>query len=164
MADLVDGILAATHSACGKICVFRVKITWSPATWDQTQSKQSSSSANPFPTPSFRFSHLNIQGTVNFSSGSTEDGSDEFSQSAHLLYGLTRLDIIPGQLDNSAGLNVAPTLIAVYTTTVHAMPETPEQQRPASVIVRWQLEMTNRTFHPKFDEVIPRKSNQQPKV
>lgn len=160
------GILIATHSACQKIGLYRVHITWNPAQWDPNQPKQASAT-HPFPTPSFRIFHSKIEhpSSVFTPNRNQNDNSKEFSPPPSSLYSLTRLDIVPGQSDSTGGSASGPWILAVYSNTVHATGHDPQHQAsPSSVIVRWQMETASLTLHPKFDEVISKKNNVQAKV
>lgn len=80
------------------------------------------------------------------------------------VYSLKWLEIMPGQIDSPTGSTANPWILAVFAKPLHSTPEYPDQQGPASVIVRWQLENAPQAFHPKFDEVAPKKNNAQAKV
>lgn len=156
------GILVATYSVCQKVSLYRVNITWTPEKWDPTQMKQ----ANQFPIPSFRFLHCKIDMpssilSVNPSAAEHPNQSLPFPNP---VYSLTHLEIMPGQIDSPTGSTASPWILAVFAKPQHATPEYPDQQGPAGVIVRWQLETAPQVFHPKFDEVAAKKSNTQVKV
>lgn len=80
------------------------------------------------------------------------------------VYCLTKLEVMPGQADGQQGSTSSPWIMAVFSKPLHATPEYPDQQGPPSVIVRWHLEVAPQAFHPKFDEVVSKKSNAEPKV
>ena len=80
------------------------------------------------------------------------------------VYSLTRLDIMPGQIDSPAGSTASPWILAVFSKPLHATAEYPDQQGPPSVIVRWHLESAPQAFHPKFNEVNSKKNIPQTKV
>ncbi|KAJ5656015.1 hypothetical protein N7507_007965 [Penicillium longicatenatum] len=154
------GILVATYSVCQKICLYRVQISWNPPQWDTTQGKQAQ-----FPIPSFAFLHCKIDMPssildVNRGSQQHTDNPLPFHNS---VYSLNWLEIMPGQIDSPAGSTANPWILAVFAKPLHSTPEYPDQQGPSSVIVRWQLENAPQAFHPKFDEVAPKKSNAQAK-
>lgn len=154
--------MIATSSVCQKICLYRANITWNPAQWDPTQAKQT----NQFPIPTFHFLHCKIEmpcKILSVNSG-VEANADQPLQFSNLVYSLTRLEIMPGQVDSPAGSSTSPWILAVFSKPLHASPEYPEQQGPPSVIVRWQMESAHQAFHPKFDEVTSKKSTTQTKV
>ncbi|CAL5871048.1 uncharacterized protein PFLUO_LOCUS5292 [Penicillium psychrofluorescens] len=162
MAATQSGILLATYSACQKICVYRVNIVWTPAQWDPTQAKQ----PNQFPIPAFRFLHCKVETPGNDLSviRSPDEHVDQPLPPSNSLYSLTRLDIMPGQIDSPAGSTASPWIFAVFSKPIHAAPEYPDQQGPASVIVRWHLESVSQTLHSKFDEVMSKNNNMQAKT
>ncbi|KAJ9358238.1 hypothetical protein DTO027B9_2429 [Paecilomyces variotii] len=171
LAPIQGGIILATHSACQKISVYRVNITWNPPQWDPNQPKQVSAAA-PFPTPTLRFLHSKIETSSGvFDKGrSGLDHSDDLSHSANSLYCLTRLDIVPGPSESTAGSASGPWIIAVFSSPVHVSEDHHQQQHhqqqqqgASSIIVRWQLETAAQSLHPKFDEVVSKKSNAQTK-
>lgn len=93
-----------------------------------------------------------------------EEHADQPLPFPNSVYSLTRLEIMPGQVDGPAGSTASPWIMAIFSKPLHAAPEYPDQQGPPSVIVRWHLESTPQAFHPKFDEVTSKKSNAQAKV
>ncbi|KAJ5714011.1 Mediator complex subunit Med16 [Penicillium malachiteum] len=153
-----NGIIVTTYSVCQKVSLYRVNITWNPDKWDNQNPKP------PFPIPTFRFQHFKID--MPSSSLSVNRGVEEHVQQMPFpnpIYSLTHLEIMPGQIDSPAGSTASPWILAVFSKPLHATPEYPDQQGPASVIVRWQLESAPQIFHPKFDEVTAKKSNTQVK-
>ncbi|KAJ5637510.1 hypothetical protein N7490_007389 [Penicillium lividum] len=155
------GILITTYSVCQKICLYRVQISWNPPQWDNAQVKQ----PVQFPIPSFAFQHCKIDmpsSIFNVNQGS-EEHADHPLPFHNSVYSLTWLEIMPGQIDSPTGSTASPWILAVFAKPLHATPEYPDQQGPPSVIVRWQLETAPQAFHPKFDEVAPKKSNAQVK-
>ncbi|KAJ5587671.1 Mediator complex subunit Med16 [Penicillium hispanicum] len=155
------GIMIATYSVCRKICLYRVNITWNPAQWDPSQIKQ----MHQFPIPTFHFLHCKIEMPSSLLSvnGGIEDHADQPLPFPNSVYSLTRLEILPGQIDSPAGSTTSPWILAVFSKPLHATSEYPEQQGPPSVIVRWHMESAPQAFHPKFDEVTSKKSNAQAK-
>ncbi|KAJ5279815.1 Mediator complex subunit Med16 [Penicillium angulare] len=156
-----SGVLIATYSVCQKICLYRVNITWNPDKWENTQVKQGAQ----FPIPSFRFQHCKIDmpsSILNVTRG-VDEHLNQSLPFPNSIYSLTRLEIMPGQIDSPTGSTAIPWILAVFAKPVHATPEYPDQQGPPSMIVRWQLDSAPQAFHPKFDEVTTRKSNSQPK-
>lgn len=152
------GILIVTHSACQKICFYRVQITWSPQQWDPSQLKQG---PNQFPAPTFRFLHAKVEVPYNIP---MNQNGDSLPLPPNPLYCLTRLDAILAAHDNSGGMAANPWIIAVFSIPVHATADHIQQQGPPSIIVRWQLESSPQVLHPKFDEVTSKKNNVQVKV
>lgn len=149
-------IIIATHSLCRRICLYRVLITWDPAHWDPSQNKPGLP-PQPFPVPSFRFVHCKVEMpcdvlSTNHNVGENTDGFQPY------LYNLTRLEIIPGPLEIPAGSAAGPWIVAVFSSPLHAVPDEPGQQGPASVIVRWQLDTAPQALHPKFDEVVSKRN------
>lgn len=155
------GILVATYSVCQKLCLYRVQISWNPQQWDPSQAKH----PNQFPIPSFRI----LQCKVDMPSPilNINRGPDEQINSSlpfqNTVYCLTKLEIMPGQVDGQQGSTSSPWILAVYSKPLHATPEYPDQEGPPSVIVRWHLETAPQEIHPKFDEVASKKSNAQAK-
>lgn len=97
--------------------------------------------------------------STNHNVGENTDGFQPY------LYNLTRLEIIPGPLEIPAGSAAGPWIVAAFSSPLHAVPDEPGQQGPASVIVRWQLDTAPQALHPKFDEVVSkRNTNIQAKV
>jgi mediator of RNA polymerase II transcription subunit 16 len=156
------GILVATHSACQKICLYRVHIAWTPTQYDPGQQKPPA----PWPVPSFRFLHCKVESQcdvpgTNRNAGDNAQGLPSFTNSLHCLTGL---DIVLPALDNPAGSTANPWVVAIYSAPLHVTQDHPQQQGPASVIVRWQLDTGPLTLHPKFDDVPSKKNNAQVKV
>ncbi|KAJ5329439.1 Mediator complex subunit Med16 [Penicillium brevicompactum] len=154
------GILLATYSACQKLCLYRVHITWNPPQWEPTQAKQ----PGQYPVPSIRLIHCKVDmpsNILNVNHGL--DHSDNSLPFSNTVYSLTRLEIMPGLVDSPAGSSANPWILAIFSKPLHAPHEYPEQLGPSSVIVRWHLESAQQTLHPKFDEVASKKSNAQAK-
>ncbi|KAJ5098862.1 Mediator complex subunit Med16 [Penicillium argentinense] len=155
------GILIATYSVCQKICLYRVQINWNPPQWDPTQAKH----PNQFPIPSFRILHCKIDmpsPVFNVNRGPDEQVAQSLPF-PNTIYSLTRLDVMPGQVDGPQGSTSSPWILAVFSKPLHATPEYADQQGPPSVIARWHLESGNQALHPKFDEVASKKNNVQAK-
>jgi len=143
------------------MCLYRVHITWNPPQWEPTQAKQ----PGQFPIPSFRLIHCKVDmpsTILNVNRG--PDHSDQSSPFLNNVYSLTRLEIMPGQVDSPAGSTASPWILAIFSKPLHATHDYPEQHGPPSVMVRWHLESAPQTLHPKFDEVASKKSNAQAKV
>lgn len=147
-------------------------ISWNPPQWDPNQPKQASA-ATPFPTPALRFLHSKIETSsgVFAANRSGNDNPDDLSHSTNSLYCLTRLDIVPGPPDSTAGTAAGPWIVAVFSSPVHPTEDHQQQQQQqqhqqgaSSIIVRWQLETAAQSLHPKFDEVVSKKSNMQAKA
>ncbi|KAJ5140385.1 hypothetical protein N7448_003793 [Penicillium atrosanguineum] len=155
------GILITTYSVCQKICLYRVHIAWNPPQWDPSQAKH----PNQFPVPTFRLNHCKIDmpSSIFNVNHSAEQHSDQPMPFPNSVYSLTRLDIMPGQIDSPAGSTASPWILAVFSKPLHATPEYPDQQGPPSVIVRWHLESAPQAFHPKFNEVNSKKNSPQTK-
>ncbi|KAJ5246826.1 Mediator complex subunit Med16 [Penicillium chermesinum] len=161
MVPTSAGILLATYSVCQKMCLYRVSISWNPQQWDAAAAKKGAS----FPIPSFHFRHCNIDipATISTTPRGMEEHSDQQLPFQNLAYSLSRLEVMPGQIDSPTGSTSSPWVLAVFSKPLHATPEYPDQQGPSSVIVRWQLETSPQALHPKFDELSSKKSNAQPK-
>ncbi|QQK46771.1 Mediator complex, subunit Med16 [Penicillium digitatum] len=154
------GILLSTYSACQKMCLYRVHISWNPSQWEPAQGKP----PGQFPVPTFRLIHCKVDmpsNILNINRGA--DHSDQSLPFLNSVYSLTRLEIMPGQFDSPAGSTANPWILAVLSKPLHAIHDYPEQQGPPSVIVRWHLESASQLLHPKFDEVTSKKSNAQAK-
>ncbi|KAJ5135801.1 Mediator complex subunit Med16 [Penicillium bovifimosum] len=154
------GILLATYSACQKICLYKVHISWNPPQWEPTQGKM----PGQFPVPTFHLVHCKVDMPSNMMD--VNPGPDHPDQSlpfSNSIYSLTRLEIMPGQVDGPAGSGANPWILAVLSKPLHAIHDYPEQQGPSSIIVRWHLDSAQQTLHPKFDEVTSKKSNAQVK-
>ncbi|KAJ5091848.1 Mediator complex subunit Med16 [Penicillium alfredii] len=155
------GVLLATYSACHKICLYRVHIAWNPPQWDPSQAKH----PNQFPIPSFRLIHCKVDMPSNILSTSRRpEERSETLPFQNSVYSLTRLEIMPGQIDSPAGSTANPWVLAVFSKPLHTIPDYPDQPGPPSVIVRWHLESAPQTLHPKFDEVASKKNNAQAKA
>ncbi|OQD89518.1 hypothetical protein PENANT_c002G09063 [Penicillium antarcticum] len=153
------GILLATYSACQKMCLYRVHIAWNPPQWEPTQGKQ-----QPPPVPSFRLNHCKVDmpgNILNVNRG--PEHADQSIPFMNSVYSLTRLEIMPAQSDSPQGSTANPWILAVFSKPLHAIPDYQEQQGPPTVMLRWHLESTPQTLHPKFDEVASKKSNTQVK-
>lgn len=154
------GILLATYSACQKMCIYKVHISWNPPQWEPTQGKQ-----QPPPVPSFRLIHCKVDMPSNILD--VNRGPEHADQSIPFMnsvYSLTRLEIMPGQVDSPQGSSNTPWILAIFSKPLHAIPDYQEQQGPPTVMLRWHLESAPQTLHPKFDEVTSKKSNTQAKV
>ncbi|EAU38890.1 conserved hypothetical protein [Aspergillus terreus NIH2624] len=152
------GILVVTHSACQKICFYRLQINWTPPQWDQSQMKQGS---NQFPVPSFRFMHSKVEVPYDIPmSRAPAQNSEHLTPPPNPLYRLTHLDAILATQETATN----PWVVAVFSISPRVSPDHPQQQGPPSIIVRWQLESTPQVLHPKFDEVVSKKSNVQIKT
>lgn len=92
------------------------------------------------------------------------DHPDLSSQFSNTVYSLTRLEIMPGQVESPPGSSANPWILAIFSKPIHAPHEYQEQVGPSSVIVRWHLESAPQILHPKFDEVALKKGNTQAKV
>ncbi|KAI2790102.1 Mediator of RNA polymerase II transcription subunit 16 [Penicillium oxalicum] len=158
-------ILLATYSVCQKLCLYRVEIAWTPNKWDPTVMR----SPNKWPVPALRLLHYKIDMPSSIWS-INHDSEAQMAQSVpfpNSVYSLTRLEMIPGQVDSPTGpTTTSPWILGVFSKPLHASSEFPLQQGPASVIVRWQLDSTQQSLHPKFDEVVSRKTHTQikPKI
>ncbi|CAG8331554.1 unnamed protein product [Penicillium salamii] len=154
------GILLATYSACQKLCLYRVQVTWNPPQWDPSQAKQ----PGQYPVPSVRLIHCKVDmpsNILNINRGL--DHPDLSSQFSNTVYSLTRLEIMPGQVESPPGSSANPWILAIFSKPLHAPHEYQEQVGPSSVIVRWHLESAPQILHPKFDEVALKKGNTQAK-
>jgi mediator of RNA polymerase II transcription subunit 16 len=143
------------------MCLYRVHISWNPPQWEPTQGKM----PGQFPVPTFHLIHCKVDMPSNMME--INPGPDQPGQSLPFLnsiYSLTRLEIMPGQVDSPAGSSANPWILAVLSKPLHAIHDYPEQQGPPSVIVRWYLDSAQQTLHPKFDEVTSKKNNAQAKV
>ncbi|KAF3385576.1 Mediator of RNA polymerase II transcription subunit 16 [Penicillium rolfsii] len=155
-------ILLATYSVCQKICLYRVEVSWNPNKWDPAAIR----SPNKWPIPSLRLLHYKIDmpSCILNANPGPEEHSDQPLPFSNSVYSLTHLQVIPGQVDSPTGpTTTSPWILGVFSKPLHATPEYPDQQGPLSVIVRWQLDSAQQTFHPKFDDVASKKSNAQAK-
>ncbi|CAG8362433.1 unnamed protein product [Penicillium salamii] len=154
------GILLATYSACQKLCLYRVQVTWNPPQWDPSQAKQ----PGQYPVPSVRLIHCKVDmpsNILNINRGL--DHPDLSSHFSNTVYSLTRLEIMPGQVESPPGSSANPWILAIFSKPLHAPHEYQEQVGPSSVIVRWHLESAPQILHPKFDEVALKNGNTQAK-
>lgn len=160
----IGGILITTHSAYGKMCIYRAQITWNPAQWDPAQIKQAGSTT-AFPAPSFRIVHCKVETPCDILGASPSTGGThvDMLSLSNPLYSLTRLDIVSVSVDNPTS-STSPWIIGVFSNSPHSAPEQQQKQLPSSILVRWQLETGSQTLHPKFDEVASKKANVQNKV
>ncbi|KAN0067719.1 Mediator complex, subunit Med16 [Elaphomyces granulatus] len=158
------GILIATYSACQKIALYRVYISWNPANWDQNPQKQLPTN-HPFPTPTFRLvpNKIETPSSIFPTHRNLAENLDDFPPAPSSPYCLTRLDIIPEQPDSTGGFSAGPWILAVYSVPVHPAGDSSQSHHPSSVIVRWQLETSPQVLHPKFDDVASKRHNIQPK-
>lgn len=158
----IAGVFIATHSSCQKICLYRLQVTWNPPNWDP----KIPASAQSAPVPSMRFAHCKVEtpGNILSTAHSSGENPDQTSSSTDSVYSLTRLEIICAPVVDSQSGSTPPWILAVFSNSLHDTNGHPEQQGPASVIVRWQLESGSQTLHPKFDEVPSKKNNAQVKV
>lgn len=143
------------------MCLYRVHISWNPPQWEPAQAKPPAQ----FPIPTFRLIHCKVDMPSNILN--VNQGLDSTDQSLPFLnsiYSLTRLEIMPGQVDSPAGSTANSWILAVLSKPLHAVHDYPGQQGPQSVIVRWHLESAPQVLHPKFDEVTSKKTNAQAKV
>lgn len=120
---------------------------------------------NAFPTPSFHFIHCKVEIPSHILRTIPQSGENSQNSLPPVspFYSLTRLEIVPGPVDNPSGSTASPWMIAVFSNSLHPT-NSSGQQTPSSVIVRWQLEVASQTLHPKFDEVPSKKNNPQAKV
>lgn len=95
---------------------------------------------------------------------SSEEHTDQPLPFSNSVYSLTRLEIMPGQIESPAVSTASPWILAIFSKPLHVTPEYPEQQGPPSLIARWNLESALPASHPKFDEVTSKKSNGNAKV
>ncbi|PKY07581.1 mediator of RNA polymerase II transcription subunit 16 [Aspergillus campestris IBT 28561] len=162
LSSTQGGVLLVTHSVCQKIGFYRVHINWTPPQYDPAQLKQA---PVQFPAPTFRFSHVKVEtpGGVPGPLHGDHDRSDHLCPIPSALYCLTRLDIILAAQDNAAGSTTNPWIVAIYSIPPHAASGLPQQSRPSTVIVRWQLDQAPHGLHPKFDEVASKKGPVQSK-
>lgn len=137
-----------------------VSITWNPQQWDPATAKQGGS----FPIPSFHFRHclIDVPATISNAPRGVEDHSDQPMPFPNSAYALSRLEVMPGQIDSPTG-SASPWVLGVFSKPLHTTPEYPDQHGPSSVIVRWQLGSSALALHPKFDELPPKKNAAQVK-
>lgn len=138
-------------------------MTWTPSQWDP-QARPSSN--QNFPVPAFRISQSKIEHpSLIFtpSRDQSQSAGDAAPPPHNPLYFLTRLEIIPGQSENTPGSSSGPLIMAIYSIPAQPQAQNQQQNTPPSVIVRWQLETTTLSLHPVFEEVIARKANIQAK-
>ncbi|OJD18828.1 hypothetical protein AJ78_01160 [Emergomyces pasteurianus Ep9510] len=155
-----SGISIATHSACGKICFYRVQVKWDPQEWDQT-AKPSGTANNAFPTPGFQVLHTKteIMSTVFHPSAHDVDNIAGFSPANGAIYNLTHLEIItaPQVLPGTQAAS-GPCILAVASMPAHNQVDPPPPSRPSSVLARWQLDTMAQALHPSFDDVVSKKT------
>lgn len=143
------------------MCLYRVNITWNPPQWEPSQAKQ----PGQFPTPSIRLIHCKVDVPSNILNETPGlEHPDQSLPFSNPVYALTRLEIMPGQVDSPVGSTASPWILAVFSKPLHAPHEYPEQHGPSSIMIRWHLESVPQTLHPKFDEVTAKKNNAQAKV
>lgn len=163
LTDDLGGILVTTHSAYGRISLYRLQVTWTPNQWEP----QGRPPSNPnFPVPAFRISQSKIEHpSLIFTPNREQSQStgDAAPPPHNPLYFLTRLEVIPGQSENTPGSSSGPLIMAVYSVPAQTPAQNQQQNTSPSVIVRWQLETTTLSLHPVFEEVIARKANIQAK-
>ncbi|KAK2797281.1 hypothetical protein FQN50_009246 [Emmonsiellopsis sp. PD_5] len=156
------GILIATHSACGKLCIYRVHIKWDPPECDPKTKPNSA-----FPTPSFQVTHIKTEtlSTVFHPPGHEVENLTGFSQANGAIYNLNHLEIIPVSPEGSGTQTPGHYIFAVSSVPVHNQVGQPPQPGPSSVILRWQLDSTGQTLplHSAFDEVTSKKTDSNPK-
>lgn len=139
---------------------------WNPSNWDQTQQRQASG-VMPFPVPSIRISHCKTElpGRVFSFNKDQSDDLQNLAPNQSFLYQLTNLDLVSGQFDNTGATTSPPWILAVYSSPFNSAGHDPQQQEPpASVLVRWQLETSTLNLHPVFEESLSKKTNGQQRV
>ncbi|KAE8549529.1 hypothetical protein EYB25_008051 [Talaromyces marneffei] len=158
-----NGILVATHSLSERLSLYRVQIMWNPPQWDQAQQRQASG-VTPFPVPSIRIINCKTEtpGRVfSFNKDQTDD-LQNIAPNQSFLYQLTNLELVSGQFDNTGATTSPPCILAVYSSPYNSAAHDPQQQEPpASVMVRWQLETSTLNLHPIFEESLSKKTNGQ---
>lgn len=161
----IAGILIAVHSACQKIYVYYVNISWTPNNWDPNQARQGAAT-HTIPTPNFtiHFTKIEHPSSILGSKNTAADSLGNLSPSLSPFYSLTQLDIILRQPDSANNSASGPWILAVYSNSAHSLGTDPQQPTAASVIVRWQFESSSLTIHPKFDEVVSKRNVGQAKV
>ncbi|KAH8697294.1 putative RNA polymerase II mediator complex subunit Sin4 [Talaromyces proteolyticus] len=161
-----NGVLVAAHSLSEKISLYRLEVTWNPSHWDPNPQRQATG-ALAFPVPTFGITHYKTvnPGRLFTTKKSETENLAESSSSKNSLYQLTSLDIIAGQSDNTGNSFSSPWILAIYSTPIHAPNHAARpQMSPSSVMVRWQLETTNLSLHPVFEELVPKKASGQNKT
>ncbi|PGH30262.1 hypothetical protein GX50_06980 [[Emmonsia] crescens] len=160
-----SGISIATHSACGKICFYRVQVKWDPPEWDQTP-KPGGGPSNVFPTPSFQVLHTKteILSTVFHPPVHDVDNITGFSPANGAIYNLTHLEIITApQVLPGTQSATGPCILAVASMPAQNQHGQPPPSGPSSVLVRWQLDTMAQALHPSFDDVVSKKTASNPK-
>ncbi|KAK2777293.1 mediator complex subunit [Emmonsiellopsis sp. PD_33] len=156
------GILIATHSACGKLCIYRVHIKWDPPECDPKTKPNSA-----FPTPSFQVTNIKTEtlSTVFHPPGHEVENLTGFSQANGAIYNLTHLEIIPVSPEGSGTQTPGHCIFVVSSVPVHSQVGQPPPPGPSSVLLRWQLDSTGQTLplHSAFDEVTSKKTDSNPK-
>ncbi|OJD23025.1 hypothetical protein ACJ73_05625 [Blastomyces percursus] len=159
-----SGISIATHSACGKVCYYRVQVKWDPPEWDQTIKPGGGSIA--FPTPAFQVLHTKteILSPVFHPPAHDVDNVTSFSPPNGAIYNLTHLEIITApQLLPSTQAATGPCVLAVASISPQNQLGQPSPSGPSSVLVRWQLDTMAQALHPSFDDVVSTKTASNPK-
>ncbi|EEQ90336.2 RNA polymerase II Mediator complex subunit Sin4 [Blastomyces dermatitidis ER-3] len=159
-----SGISIATHSACGKVCFYRVQVKWDPPEWDQTIKPGGGSIA--FPTPAFQVLHTKTEvlSAVFHPPAHDMDNITGFSPPNGAIYNLTHLEIITApQLLPSTQAATGPCILAVASISPQNQLGQPPPCGLSSVLVRWQLDTMAQALHPSFDDVVSKKTASNPK-
>ena len=152
---LGSGILIATYSTYGRLCLYRATIKWESA---------QGGTNNTFPIPNVQLVHIQSTSpqTTFHSSGAPLNSPETFLSDQALLYDLTHLEIVTGSPETPGG-SFPPSVVAVFSS-----PPVPSggqsHDGPSSVIVRWEVGSTSQTLHSSFDDVVSKKSVSQLKV
>ncbi|PGH02542.1 hypothetical protein GX51_04568 [Blastomyces parvus] len=159
-----NGISIATHSACGKVCFYRVQVKWDPPELDQTAKPGGGPVA--FPPPSFQVLHTKTEtlSAVFHPPAHDVDNITGFSSANGAIYNLTHLEIItaPQLLPNTQAAT-GPCILAVASVSPQNQLGQPPPSGPSSVLVRWQLDTMAQALHPSFDDVVSKKTASNPK-
>ncbi|KAL1954471.1 hypothetical protein VTO42DRAFT_1147 [Malbranchea cinnamomea] len=141
-----SGILIATYSTCGRLCLYRATVKWDPP------------QGGVFRPPSIQIVHIQSESPkVSFHWPGVSSGHPESIQSVQTsLFSLTHLEIITGFPDTPGG-TFPPNVMAVFSSPP-VPPGAQSQEGPASVIVRWEISTMTLTLHSSFDDVISKKS------
>lgn len=152
---LGSGILIATYSACGRLCVYSATVKWEHA---------HGGANNTFPVPNIQLAHIqSASPQTTFNSPGASLNSPEICQSNQVSqYDLTHFEIISGSSETPGG-SFPPSVVAVFSSSP-VPPGGQSPDGPSSVIVRWEIGSTSQTLHSSFDDVVSKKSVTKLKV
>lgn len=121
--------------------------------WDSQQSRQA------FPVASLELKPIaTASPKAMYQRTDSINGAQGGEYSAHFL---THLEFAPayGYMESTGANSGSPLLIGVYSTWTHPSDEIIQQASPASVIVRWRVDLIKETLLPVFDEILKKETN-----